>query len=178
VREWNVLVTVLPGRDPAVLSELRHRGEFNRSGFKGVLTGRVEDVPEFLQSLYQAVEHGSLWVRDIARILPLERTFSFTPETFVDLLKEAVSPFVQTMEGGTFFVRLERRGYKGKILSPDVERTVDAHILILAEKEGKSLRVSFEDPDYIIAVETVGPRCGVALISRELRTRYPFVKIR
>jgi tRNA(Ser,Leu) C12 N-acetylase TAN1 len=59
-----------------------------------------------------------------------------------------------------------------------VERRLGEYVLELATQQGKALRVSFQDSDYIVTVETVGNRCGIALITRELRTRYPFVKIR
>jgi tRNA(Ser,Leu) C12 N-acetylase TAN1 len=165
-------------RDEAVLAELEHLGEFRRTSFKGVLTGWVEDIPWFLETVQKAYSDGIRWARNIARILPTEQTFTFTPETFTDQLKEAVSPFLSRMSDGTFFVRLERRGYKGKIISPEVERAVDAHLIVQGERQGKVLRVSFEDPDFIVAVETVAPVCGILLLDREYRSRNPLVKIR
>jgi len=178
VRDWNVVVTALPARERFLLDELNQLGTFHRSGFKGVLTGRVEAVDRFLEDVRQALEEGAGWARDLARVLPVERTFSFEPDAFVERLKEAVAPFLQRMDSGTFYVRLQRRGHKGRIVSPEVERAVDEHLVALAEHQGKTLRVAFQDPDYVVAVETVGSVCGVALLPRELRTRYPFVKIK
>jgi hypothetical protein len=143
-----------------------------------VLIGRVEDVPQFLEAVRQAGAQGMKWVEDLARILPVEQLFHFTPETFEAQLKAAVAPFVERMAGGTFYVRLERRGFKGRIISPEVERALDAYLINLAAEHGKTLQVSFADADYVVAAETVSTMCGVALLTRELRTRYPFVKIR
>ncbi len=75
-------------------------------------------------------------------------------------------------------MRLERRGHKGTILSPEVERSLGDYVMDLATQQGKRLHVSFQDSDYIVVAETVGNRCGVALVTRELHTRYPFVKVR
>jgi tRNA(Ser,Leu) C12 N-acetylase TAN1 len=38
-----------------------------------------------------------------------------------------------------------------------------------------SARVSFADPDYILALETVGQRAGLSLWDRVQRARYPFL---
>jgi hypothetical protein len=49
------------------------------------------------------------------------------------------------------------------------------HLLELAETAGKRLRVSFTNPDYIVAAETVGNQCGIALLGRALIDHFPFV---
>lgn len=55
---------------------------------------------------------------------------------------------------------------------------VDAYLFDRAREQGKMIDVSFEGADYIVAAETVGDVCGVALLTREMRSRYPFIKIR
>jgi tRNA(Ser,Leu) C12 N-acetylase TAN1 len=138
----------------------------------------VEEVPRFLEGIRHAGEEHAEWWQYLLRVLPVERTFSFTPQTFAERVREAVTPFVQRMAGGTFHVRLERRGHKGTILGPAVVQRVGEYVMDLATRQGKTLHVSFQDSDYIVVVETMGNRCGVALVTRELHTRYPFVKIR
>jgi hypothetical protein len=59
-----------------------------------------------------------------------------------------------------------------------VEQHLGDYVTELAKQQGKTLQVSFHDVDYVIAVETVGNLCGVVLVTRELRARYPVVKIR
>jgi hypothetical protein len=41
-----------------------------------------------------------------------------------------------------------------------------------------ALHTSFSDPDTVLVAETVGEECGVALLQRALRERYPFVAAR
>jgi tRNA(Ser,Leu) C12 N-acetylase TAN1 len=178
MKDWNIIVTTPPGQERELLPALNRLGEFTRSDFKGILIGRVEDVTRFLEDILHAGEEHVEWRPHLLRVLPVERTFSFTPQTFEERLREAVVPFVQRMVSGTFHVRLERRGHKGKILSPEVERRLGDDVMDLAMQQGKTLHVSFQDADYIIVAETVSNLCGVALVTRELRTRYPFVKIR
>ncbi len=178
MREWNIIVTTLPGRECELLPVLNRLGEFTRSEFKGILVGWVGDVTQFLEDILHAGEDPRAWRQHLLRVLPVERVFSFTPSTFEERLREAVAPLVQRMVDGTFYVRLERRGYKGAILSPEVERRLGDYVMQLAAQQGTALRVSFQDADYVIVAETVGNRCGVALITRQLHTRYPFVKVR
>ncbi len=177
---WNMVVTSLPGpgREHRLLHELGSMGEFHMTQFKDVCVGYVEDVTNFLEAIRQAEKEGAPWVEDLGRVIPIEQIFHFTPETLAEQLKEAVTPLARRISGGTFYVRLERRGLIGQVMSPDVERSVADHILALAEREGRQLRTSFEDADYIVAAETVGHECGVALLTRDLRQRYPFVQTR
>lgn len=178
MKDWNVLITTQPRRECEVLSALNRLGVFTRPEFKGVLIGRVVEVGRFLEEIHRAREEHAVWRQYLLRVLPVEQTFLFTLQTFEERLKEAVTPFIQRMVDGTFYVRLERRGYKGQIISPDVERRLGDYVRRVATQQGKTLRVSFPDSDYVVMAETVGSMCGVALLTRELRARYPFVKIR
>ncbi|MEW5944339.1 MAG: THUMP domain-containing protein [Pseudomonadota bacterium] len=180
MKSWNMIVTAAPGpgREYHLLRELNRLGEFHPTEFKDVCIGRVENTDRFLEAVRLAAAEGADWVRDLARAIPVEQTFHFTPETLAAQLKEAVAPLCQRMGDGAFYVRLERRGLVGQVASPEVEREVADHLFSLAENQGKRLRVSFEDADYVVAAETLGNECGVALLGRELRERYPFVQTR
>lgn len=175
---WNIIVTSLPGSgsEYRLLHELRAMGKFHTTEFRDVCIGYVEDVTNFLEAIRQAEAEGSPWVKDLGRVIPVEKTFHFTPESLVEQLKEAVTPYVGSISGGTFHVRLERRGLIGQVISPEVERSVAKHLFALAEKEGHEVIASFKDADYIVAAETLGHECGVSLLSRDLRQRYHFVK--
>ncbi|MHB9101651.1 MAG: hypothetical protein ACYC2E_09085 [Sulfuricella sp.] len=177
---WNIMVTSLPGSgcEYRLLHELRAMGKFHMTEFKDVCVGYVEDVTNFLEAIRQAEEEGVPWVKDLGRVIPVEQTFHFNPETLAEQLKEAVVPYVSRISGGTFHVRLERRGLIGQVISHEVERGVADHLFALAEKEGRQLMTSFKNADYIVAAETVGHECGVTLLTRDLRQRYSFVKTR
>jgi tRNA(Ser,Leu) C12 N-acetylase TAN1 len=70
-----------------------------------------------------------------------------------------------------------RRGFKGKIYSQEEGRFLDMCLLDALEKAGTSGRVAFDDPDHIIAVETVGSWAGISLWRREDLHRYPFIRL-
>jgi tRNA(Ser,Leu) C12 N-acetylase TAN1 len=74
-------------------------------------------------------------------------------------------------------VRLERRGHKGEIVSPEAERALDRFILESLEKRGTSAEVDFAAPDRIVVVETIGDRAGAGLLARETMARYDFVRV-
>ena len=175
-----MLVTVLrgPGRERHVLRALGLLGEFRGTEFRDVCVGWVEDQAGFLEAVLAAVEAGEPWTSDVARAIPVERTFHFDPETFSGAFQNAAAPLLQRMASGSFYVRVERRGLAGELMSPEVERAVADHLSDLARARGKELRTAFKDPDYIVVAETLGHECGVALITREQRQRYPFVQAR
>jgi tRNA(Ser,Leu) C12 N-acetylase TAN1 len=172
-------VTLVPGPHHVhqALDELRRRGRFAPSSFKDVCVGRVDDVAHFLEDVRAARAGGEDWTHFVARVIPVRRVFTFTPESFADQLEEAVAPFVDEMRSGSFYMRVERRGLAGKIPTQEVERAVADHLFGLAQARGIRLVTRFENPDYVVVAETLGDQCGVALITRELSSRYPFVQV-
>lgn len=177
---WNVVVTTESGRPRfmAALAGLRRVGEFETVPFKGVCVGRVADVTAFLETLRAAKERGERWAQAIARVIPVEATFSFTPQTLVAELKSAVAPLAARLSSGRFHFRLERRGLAGEVPSDAVERELAEYVYALAAEHAIELHTSFSDPDAVLVAETIGEECGIALLPRALRERYPFVAVR
>jgi len=81
------------------------------------------------------------------------------------------------IEAKSFYVRLERRGLKGIVHTPTVEREVGAALVSTADAHGGRPTVRFQDPDIIVAIETTGRTVGVGFLTRELRTAFPFVRV-
>lgn len=180
MRDWNLIVTIRPGPGHMhqVLGQLRALGRFARPSFADVCVGQVEDVPAFLDRLHAARASGESWVDLIGRVVPVQRTFTFTLESLEDKIKEAVAPLLAGMQSGSFHVRLERRGLAGKIPTQEIERAVADHVFSLAQAQGVRLQTDFKHPDYVVVIETLGEQGGVALITRELLNRYPWVHVR
>jgi tRNA(Ser,Leu) C12 N-acetylase TAN1 len=178
--EWNIVVTVKSGPhfESELLGALVRFGRFRPTHFREVCFGRVDDVGHFLDEVRTALAAEAPWTSRIGRVIPVEHVFWFTPADFAQRLKEVVTPMVERMDEGSFCVRIERRGFAGELKTQDAERIVGEHVHALAEAQGKAMRTELEDPDYIIAAETLGPECGVALLSRALREKYPFVQTR
>src|SRR6266436_342638 len=154
---WNVLATSLEGRRDALLMALRRLGKFRRGGYRNVVVGAVESVDEFLARVREALDADPLLPTALARVVPIEATVRFEAPTAVETLAAAAEPFVDRLAGGSFFVRLERRGLKARLHTP---------------------RVEFKDPDAVLVIETIGDEAGIGVVTRALRTQHPFVKIR
>jgi len=179
-RRWNVLLTVhpTPGAVHELLGALHRFGEFRMTPFRYVCTGWVKDTATFLDALLEAEQAGRGWTRHIARVVPVAYTFEFSPDSLQGKLEAAADEAAAKIAGGTCFVRVERRGLGDEIDTSALERAVADHLFAAVEARGGALRTSFEDPDYIVAVETIGSDCGIALITREMRQRYPFMSVR
>jgi tRNA(Ser,Leu) C12 N-acetylase TAN1 len=177
---WNIVLTLQPGPGTVheTLDALHTFGEFRLTAFRYVCAGRVKDKTTFLDALLEAQQAGRRWTRHVARVVPLALTFEFAPQSLEAQLASAVASLVEEIDSGTFFVRVERRGLAEELDSGKLELAIADELFAAAEARGKTLRTAFSDPDYILLVETLDTACGVALITRELRHRYPFVRVR
>src|SRR5215813_10199593 len=175
---WNVLATSLEGRRDALLIALRKLGRFRRGGYRNVVVGQVENVPAFLVAVREALASEPLLPTALAKVVPVETIVRFDPMSAPDTFAAAAEPLLDRLAGGTFFVRLERRGMKGRLHTPTLERELGDRLWKALEARGHAPRVEFRDPDAVLVVETVGEEAGIGLITRQLRTEFPFVKIR
>lgn len=181
MQPWNVILTIRPGSSHSseLITELRRLGDFHDTAFHDVLAGLVAKQREFLDRLADAREARAPWAEDVKRVIPVERVFIFTPDDLVEQWSESLPGYLDRMPPrATCFVRLERRGLVGQLHSVAVERMVADRLFDLAETRGVRLGVSFNDPDYIVLAETMANQCGLALITRELRQRYPFIHVK
>jgi tRNA(Ser,Leu) C12 N-acetylase TAN1 len=166
-------------KERSLLRLLRAYGEFKGSGFRDVIVGRVEDVDAFLDALECVLKEHPARLRHLSQIVPIEKTFQFDLSDFKQKLLTVILPYADQMENNCrFYVRVKRRGHKGEISSLEVEQEMAGFILDALEKAGKQAQVKFEDPDKFIIVETIGDRAGVGLITRALRERYPFIRVK
>ena len=105
------------------------------------------------------------------------RTFIFnSTEEFEDRALSAGRGWGQQLPGKSFFVRIHRRGFKGKLSSPEEERFLDDALLDALAAAGTPGKIAFDDPDAVIVIETVDNRAGIALFTREEMARYLFVR--
>lgn len=175
---FNVVVTTASeGRYHHLLKELSPHGEFRSTEFLGVILGQVTDRLAFLEKLREERAKRLIAFQDLGRVVPVDRVFTFHLEEFAAKAREAILPYVDDLAEKHFYVRLERRGLKGQIVSPEVERELDGFIRQTLTMSNKSATVDFEHPDAVVVVETVGDRCGVGLLTREMMDRYDFVRV-
>lgn len=72
---------------------------------------------------------------------------------------------------------MHRRGFKDRVGSHTEEQALGAFVEQELAGKREQARVDFDDPDFIVVLETVGQRGGMSLWNREQRQRYPFVNL-
>ncbi len=178
MHDWNVVVTTHEGGFSEARRLLEKMGTVSRTDFFNVLVMRVEDIPSLLGQLSERVDREPGILNDIARLVPFTHPFNFqSPEMFEKNAVEVVSQWIPLLANKSFHVRMRRRGFKGRLSSMDEERFLDDFLLDALEKAGTPGRIVFGDPDFIIAVESVGTRAGLSLWNREDLLRYPFIRL-
>lgn len=87
--------------------------------------------------------------------------FAFQVEHLPAQLERAVLASADRIDGGSFYVRIERRGHAGDIHSQPLEQGLDRTVLTHLREQGAAPLIDFKDPDAIVAVELIGDECGV-----------------
>jgi tRNA(Ser,Leu) C12 N-acetylase TAN1 len=176
MKDWNVVVT-LNGREfGRALGYLRRFGEVAPSGFFNVLVMKVADPRGFLEHLRAQAEQAPDSVRFLAHVTPIDRSFTFhSTEEFESRAKEALQGLAPALAGKSFHVRIHRRGFKGQLNSLEEEHVLDDVLLDRLREEGSPGRLSFEEPDAVVTVETVGTQAGTSVWTREEVHRHPFL---
>ena len=178
MREWNVVVTVQEDGYNSARKILECFGPVGKTDFFNVLLMHVDDQQLLLDQLREEAEQDPQALSCLARVMPLILTFDFrTPQEFEEKAREAVSSLLPTLSGKSFHVRMHRRGFKGKLSGMEEEKFLDSYLLEALEKRGNPGRITFEDPDAIIALETLGPRAGLSLWTRDDLKRYPLLHL-
>ena len=176
MNDWNVVVTVQEGGYNDARRLLERFGRVSRTDFFNVLVMRIADVRPFLDLLREEAERDPKSVLPLARVMPVIQTFDFhTPSEFEIKARQAVCAWLPSLGGKSFYLRMHRRGFKGKLSGMEEERFLDTYLLEALEMAGTKGRISFEDPDAVIALETLGPRAGLSLWTRQELKRYPLL---
>ncbi len=178
MRDWNVVVTVHEHHFSQACRFLEAYGQLAKSDFFNVLTMRVSDIGQFLHDLHQQLQDEPVLAKCVARVLPVGSSFVFqSPAEFELKAQAVVAVWVEKLSGTRFHVRMHRRGFKGRMSSQDEERFIDHYLMQCLSERGATAEMNFEDPDYIIAVETIGQQAGMSLWSRDELQRYPLIKL-
>jgi tRNA(Ser,Leu) C12 N-acetylase TAN1 len=176
--EWNVVIAVNVQGFAQAFGALSPFGSVRKTDFYNVLVMEVRDIVCMLEDLREKVAEHRDFLSFLSRLMPVTHAFRFeTHEEFRRHAADTVLQWIPVLGGAAFHVRMHRRGFKGTMASPEEERFLDHVILEALEQAGTPGRVTFDDPDFIIAVETVGQRAGLSLWSREDLLRYPFVRL-
>lgn len=179
MRDWNVVVTVRERRGYRRARRLLSRfGQPDETNYFNVLALRVDDPRSFLEALRDEGQADPGELAPLSRVVPTTRGFSFqTPAEFEERARVAVRAWAPALAGRSFHIRVHRRGFKGRLSSPQEERLLSEELLEAIEDQGSSARVCYDDPDAVGVIEVIDGRAGLSLWTRDDLERYPFLRI-
>jgi tRNA(Ser,Leu) C12 N-acetylase TAN1 len=176
---WNLLVTSLEGQREPLLAALRPLVRLRRGGFPNVLVATVDDPIAFVAALGAAYAESPVVRASLGKAIPIARTLRLAdPDAFADEVGAALEALADRLAGRTFFVRIFRRGFRGRIDSTRLEGELGARLVAALTARGEQPRVRFDDADVALVVETLRDEVGIAVLDRALRAAHPFVRVR
>ena len=176
VPDWNVTVTFAEPTFRIARNLLAPWGRLRRTEYFNVAVMKVADPAHFLREFSSAAEETPGILNAMSHVVPFEHVFTFSDAgEFEAKLREIALSYAPRLAGKSFHVRLRRRGLKGIISSPEEERFIDDVLLEALVAAGTPGHISFEDPDYVLLIETVGKNGGVALWTGEDLKRCAFL---
>ncbi len=178
MNDWNVIVSLRDRGYQKAFKRLQGFGAVNSTEFFNVLIMKVPNIERFCQDLQEWALENPHFLTSIARIVPVTATFSFqSREEFASQAQEIVLQWLPQLAGKKFHVRMNRRGLKDLLSSLDEEHFLNKILLDALEKAGTPGQITFENPDAIVVVETLGQSAGLACWQQEDLQRYPWLKI-
>jgi tRNA(Ser,Leu) C12 N-acetylase TAN1 len=173
--DWNVVVT-LRGGFARMRSLLGKLGWVDRTGLYNVLAVQVDDPHAFLDELHEQLRADPELIELIGHVAPASETFCFTSvEEFEEQARAVAERWAERLAGRSFHVRMHRRGFKGQMSGLQEEQVLDATLLEATRALGTPARISFDDPDVVISIETIRGWAGMGLWTREDLQRYPLL---
>lgn len=176
LKDWNVVISIYQDGFRQAIRGLEELGQVDRSPFHNVLVMKVEDAISFLEAVERKTEESTALYDAISRVAPAALNFEFrNSEEFKQKASSVLREWSQQLAGRSFHVRLHRRGAHG-LRTPDTEKFLDDTVLAATSEIGMPSRISFTDPDVVIAIDTIDDRAGVALWSREDLARHRLLR--
>lgn len=174
VIDWNVIVTVRREFDLAI-SFLRKLGTVEPTGLYNVLVMRVPDVHALLEQITWA--SGERFFDVISHIVPITEKLDFkSREELERKLRDIAFVWAPLLAGKTMHVRMRRRGHKGEFHAQDIERKLGELLFEELERRGTPCRFALDDPDMVLAIETIRDQAGLSLWTRDELERHPWLR--
>lgn len=177
MKDWNVVVSIYQDGFRRALRALREFGQVERSRYHNVLLMKADDPLTLLAAIEDKTEKSTALYDAISRVAPALRSVEFhSSDELRDKLKPILLEWAPRLAERSFHVRLHHRGGRHELATPDAERAFDDLLLDATKAAGTPARISFTDPDAVIAIDTVDDRAGVALWAREDLLRHRLLR--
>ena len=135
--------------------------------------GEQTDPTALLEAIERKTDTNTALYDAISRVAPAMRTIDFQSiEEFKERITSVLMKWLPRLTGSSFHVRLHRRGDRHELRTPDLERLFGDLLLDATGIKGAQSKISFTDPDAVIAIDTVdgvqGLGCGRDLAHHRL----------
>jgi tRNA(Ser,Leu) C12 N-acetylase TAN1 len=174
-RSFNAVAMCVPGETERAIRGLARWAAFRATPYRSVLIGDIDG--EASRAVFEAWGANRSVFAHLVRLIPLERVIQFEGEDVTERLCRELEVTGVRVAGSSFHVRARLRGLTGKLEAHAVERALGGFLLDMAEKEGTAARVTFKDPDLVLAIEVIGHRVGYGFLDRAARA-VPLVRPR
>jgi tRNA(Ser,Leu) C12 N-acetylase TAN1 len=174
---WNAVISVYQDGFRRALRVLRELGPVERSPYHNVLIMTVDDPVALLEAIECRTEESTALYDAISRVAPALRTIEFrSADEFKEKAKAILLEWSPRLAGKSFHVRLHRRGARHDLPTPEMERFLDDALLDALRQSGSPGTISFQDPDVVVAIDTIDDRAGLGLWSREDLARHRLLR--
>ena len=175
---WNVIATTRPHREADARAALATLGEVSSSPFPGVILATVDDIGVFAEALATMLSDDASVGQSLARVLPAQHTFHF--DSLADLeatTVNVVDEWLEDLNGATYYVRCHGRGRVNDLDPTEEEDFLGDAIQRLLAVRHESARVTFDDPDIVIDIETLNDEAAISMWTRDDLDAFPFLRI-
>ena len=177
MKDWNVVISVFQGGFRRALQALRDLGPIDRSPYHNVLVMKADNPIALLEAVEKRTDEDPELYDAISRVAPATHNVDFVSEDeFGERAKSIIREWLPRLAGRSFHVRLHRRGTKHDLRTQEAERLFDDAILNGTAKAGMPGKISFTDPDVVIAIDTIDDRAGLAMWTREELAHYHILR--
>ncbi len=177
MKDWNLVVTIFQDGFRLALRALRVLGSIERTPYYNVLAMKVDDPVKALESIELKTRESTALYDAISRVSPATYAFDFqSTDEFLEKTKNLLVEWSPRLAGRSFHVRLHRRGPKYHLGTQQTEHSLNESVLDATTKLGIPGKLSFTDPDAVIAIDTIDDRAGVALWTREDLSRHRLLR--
>lgn len=173
---WNILITVKGEGMRQAKKALQYYGKIEPSHYSDVLKLKVTNMNAFLDDFNVLYRSKSFLQDCISGVQPLMETFYFdTKENFEKKVKAILKKWLTRLNGKSFYVCLNCKGQEDLIHPASEEQYLDHYVINLLELQKGTAYENFDDPDYVIDIETLDRNAGISIWSREDLKSYPFI---
>jgi tRNA(Ser,Leu) C12 N-acetylase TAN1 len=177
MKDWNLIVTTFQDGFRRAFRSLRVLGSIERTPYHNVLAMKVDDPVKVLEAIELKTRDSTALYDAISRVSPATQSFDFqSAEEFLEKTKSLLVEWSPRLAGRSFHVRLHRRGPKYDLGTQQTEHSLNEAVLDATTKLGTPGKLSFTDPDAVIAIDTIDDRAGVALWTRDDLSRHRLLR--